>query len=392
MAEHIGARIKYWRMRRGGMTQAALAGLAGVSQSYVSQIESGLKGIDRRSTLIDFARALQVSVADLLGQPGDPTNPLAADAAAAVPAIRLALVEIEEGERRQRTRSTDELAAAVDHLAALRVGSEYTLMAQALPSLLSDAAATGGVTLARVAYEAQVCLHCLGYRDFALSAARIAVGAAEDAEDDAWIGAARFAHTLAMPVEAASTSRRIAVQTLSDLQAKAADPNVRQMLGQLHLSASMWSAVEGRASDSVDHLVAAQAEAQTLGDPEDGIGFNLLGFGPTNVRLWQMNVAVENADHGKAIELAESFRPTALRAVDRHQAYWLAYARALATSGRNDQAALAAYLNAERAAPTPFAVNTKARDAVQAMVYRAKRRAVSGELRTLARRLGIEVA
>jgi hypothetical protein len=53
---------------------------------------------------------------------------------------------------------------------------------------------------------------------------------------------------------------------------------------------------------------------------------------------------------------------------------------------------LAAYINAERAAPTPFAVNTKARDGVQAMLYRAKRRAVPRELRTLAHRLGIDVA
>jgi transcriptional regulator with XRE-family HTH domain len=373
------------------MTQAALAGLAGVSQSYVSQVESGLKGIERRSTLIDFARALQVSVAELLDQPGDPTNPLKADAAAAVPAIRLALVEIEEGERQRSTRPAEALAAAVEHLAQLRVGSHYTEMAHLLPSLLADAAVVGGVALARVAYEAQVCLHCLGYRDFALSAARIAVRASEDAEDVAWIGAARFAHTLAMPVEAASTSRRIAVQSLCDLQAEAADPQVRQMLGQLHLSASMWSAVEGRADDSRDHLVAAKAEAATLGDPEDGIGFNVLGFGPTNVRLWQMNVAVEMAEYGKAVELAQAFRPTALKAVDRQQAYWLAYGRALAHSGRNDQAALAAYLNAERVAPTPFAVNTKARDAVRAMVYRAKRQAVSRELRTLAHRLGIDV-
>ena len=70
----------------------------------------------------------------------------------------------------------------------------------------------------------------------------------------------------------------------------------------------------------------------------------------------------------------------------------MAYARALAHSGRNDQAALAAYLNAERAAPVPFTVDSKARDGVQAMVYRAKRQSVSRELRTLAHRLGIEVA
>ena len=93
------------------------------------------------------------------------------------------------------------------------------------------------------------------------------------------------------------------------------------MLGQLHLSAAMWSAIEGRTSDSLDHLVAAQAEAETLGDPVDGIGFNALGVGPTNARIWQMNVAVETAQHGKAIELAHSFRPTALKTVDRQQAY-----------------------------------------------------------------------
>jgi len=138
-------------------------------------------------------------------------------------------------------------------------------------------------------------------------------------------------------VEAASTSRRIAVQSLPDLQAKATDTQVRQMLGQLHLSASMWSAIEGRTDGSRDHLVAAQADAETLGNPEDGVGFNLLGFGPTNVRLWQMNGAVELAEYGKVIELAQGFRPTALRAVDRQQAYWLAYGRALAHSGRNDQ-------------------------------------------------------
>jgi len=73
----IGARIRNWRMRRGGMTQAVLAGLAGVTQSYVSQVESGRKTIDRRSTLVSLAGALQVTVADLLGQgteSGDPAR------------------------------------------------------------------------------------------------------------------------------------------------------------------------------------------------------------------------------------------------------------------------------------------------------------------------------
>jgi transcriptional regulator with XRE-family HTH domain len=95
----IGARIKYWRMRRGGMMQAVLAGLAGVSQSYISQVEAGRLGAERRATLVAIAKALRVTVADLVGQPGDSTDPLKADATGAVPAIWAALVEIGEERR-----------------------------------------------------------------------------------------------------------------------------------------------------------------------------------------------------------------------------------------------------------------------------------------------------
>jgi transcriptional regulator with XRE-family HTH domain len=121
---HIGARIRYWRRRRGGITQAALAGLAGVSQSFISQVESGRKSVERRATLVDLANALQVSVADLLGEPGDPTNPARAGAAAAVPQIRVALLEIEEGERRRPRRGPDEMGAAIRSMAEKRGSSD----------------------------------------------------------------------------------------------------------------------------------------------------------------------------------------------------------------------------------------------------------------------------
>jgi hypothetical protein len=84
-------------------------------------------------------------------------------------------------------------------------------------------------------------------------------------------------------------------------------------------------------------------------------------------------------------------RPDALRIANRHQAYWLSYGRALAHSGKTDSKALVAFMHAERAAPTPFSVNPVARDAVASMVYRARRRSVSEDLRTMARRLGVEV-
>ncbi|WP_221328490.1 helix-turn-helix domain-containing protein [Actinoplanes sp. L3-i22] len=66
----IGAQVAYWRQRR-GKSQRVLAGLAGLSQPYLSQIENGVRPVERRTTLAALANALNVSIADLTGQPGD---------------------------------------------------------------------------------------------------------------------------------------------------------------------------------------------------------------------------------------------------------------------------------------------------------------------------------
>lgn len=390
--DHIGSRIAYWRKRRGDMRQATLAGLAGVSQSFISQVESGAKSLERRSTIVSIAAALQVSVADLLGQPGDPTDPLKAGAASAVPAIWAAVTEIEEGERRTPVRGEDELSALTEHVDGLRAVSDYGTMAPLLAGFLLDAAGYGGLFLVRAAYETSVCLRNLGYRDLALPAARIAVAAARDLDDAAWLGAAEFVHTLAMPIEAAGTSSRVAGRALVELQREAARVPVRQMLGQMHLSASMACAVDGRADDAAAHLAAAQEEARTLGDPEDGAGFNLCGFGPTNLALWRMTVDIELGEYGRVIEVAKATTPGPLRVANRHQTYWMSYGRALAHSGGTDREALAAFMHAEQAAPLAFSLNPMAHDAVVSMVHRARRRSVSDDLRVLARRLGIEVS
>jgi len=154
------------------------------------------------------------------------------------------------------------------------------------------------------------------------------------------------------------------------------------MLGQLHLSAAFTCTVEGRTDDADAHRAEATQEAATLGDPEDGAGFNQSGFGPTNVGLWRMAVASERGEHGRVIELARAVRPDNLRQVNRHQASWLALGRALAHAGR-DREAMTAYLRAERAAPVVFALNPQVRDTIVAMVNRARRRSVSDDLRIL---------
>jgi DNA-binding XRE family transcriptional regulator len=57
--------LAFWRKKR-GLTQAALAAEAGVTQAYLSEIESGKKEA-RVGVLKEVARALKVTVDELIG-------------------------------------------------------------------------------------------------------------------------------------------------------------------------------------------------------------------------------------------------------------------------------------------------------------------------------------
>src|SRR3954447_6537662 len=64
----IGRRVATYRRRR-GLSQAALAGLIGRSESWLSQVERGVRSVDRMSVLLDLARVLHVEVEALIGRP-----------------------------------------------------------------------------------------------------------------------------------------------------------------------------------------------------------------------------------------------------------------------------------------------------------------------------------
>jgi transcriptional regulator with XRE-family HTH domain len=63
-----GERIAVYRRRR-GLSQVALAGLIGRSESWLSQVERGIRSVDRLSVLLDIARILHVDAESLIGQP-----------------------------------------------------------------------------------------------------------------------------------------------------------------------------------------------------------------------------------------------------------------------------------------------------------------------------------
>ena len=69
MDEYLAAPtpLAYWRKRR-GLTQAALAAAAGISQPYLAQLESGRRASADIAVYAGLARRLAVRIEDLVAQ------------------------------------------------------------------------------------------------------------------------------------------------------------------------------------------------------------------------------------------------------------------------------------------------------------------------------------
>src|SRR5262249_50780935 len=91
-ASAIGARARMIRRRR-GLSLEVVAGLAGIGKQYLSMLELGQRGFNRRGLLEDLANALGCSVADLTGQPYLPPDRESARAKAVIAQIERGLNE-----------------------------------------------------------------------------------------------------------------------------------------------------------------------------------------------------------------------------------------------------------------------------------------------------------
>ncbi|GGN86437.1 transcriptional regulator [Actinoplanes lobatus] len=373
---NIGAQVAYWRQKR-GKNQRVLAGLAGISQPYLSNIERGIKAVNTRGTLAALANALDVSIADLTGRPGDPTDPTHAAAASHVPAIREALIRREVGELTEPHHDVRDLMIA---------GGRYDFAAVApqLPSMLGG---LRGGDLVQVAHVATYTLKHLGHPDLARDAARLAVAEARELGDPAWIGIAEFVRILAMPPEMPGAPTRLAQRVADEIQPHIGDPQARQAYGMLHLHAALRAAVDRRGELAHDHLREAGDAAESLGEPED-LGLARFAFGPTNVGFWTVAVELELGEPHRAIEAADEVAPGRLPIANRQAPYFADVATALSQVGR-DHESIAMMLRSEAAGPQWFRLRPTVRDTVGAVVRRTKRNAITKPMRHAAVAVGL---
>jgi transcriptional regulator with XRE-family HTH domain len=121
----IGARAAMIRRRR-GLSQDVVAGFAGITKQYLSLLETGQRGFNRRGLIEDLADALSCSVADLTGQPYPPPDRESARAKQVITQIEQGLNEATLDDVPDlRPRTLESLNGWVHSTAELRDTARY---------------------------------------------------------------------------------------------------------------------------------------------------------------------------------------------------------------------------------------------------------------------------
>ncbi|MGH3824621.1 MAG: helix-turn-helix domain-containing protein [Pseudonocardiaceae bacterium] len=313
----VGQRVAEER-KLAGWTQVKLAREALVSVSLVRAVEQG-RAPASPAFVSACARALNVGVAELLEQPYLRRNRAEHEVYACIPAIRreLAAYHIEPPDDAP-LRPLDELAQDVADASTLRHAVNLAQLGTELPPLLTELRAAvytlNGTDRERVfgllaeAYAAagQVA-YKLGYIDLAsLTTERYEWAAAHSGDELAvLVGDYLRAGELIITAEwnAALTFLEKSRSRIEPDLGKN-NPVVLSVWGNLHLKSGLAAARAGKRDLADAHLGEAKETAQRVGADRDDYR---LCFGPTNVNIWSVGLAVEMLDGTEAIKRSEKF-------------------------------------------------------------------------------------
>jgi hypothetical protein len=281
-----------------------------------------------------------------------------------------------------------------------RQGCRYLGLGGDLPGLIGRArAATATLTgherdvayglLADVLYLTARLSLIVGDQESATGATLAGIAAAEQAGDPLIlaVGSYRYCNPLlrsGRPDDARDICTAAALPM--ERQVTGGDKAAASVYGGLHLMAAVASARLLDRPAAQDHL----AEAQRAADLFDGEQRNdhWLAFGPTNVAVHRVSVAVELGEFGEALRRAEDVDVTRFppEMTERRSRVLVDVARSYMAE-RKDEAAMASLLQADAIAPEEIRYQVVARDMVRA-VLRRRRTPVPGTVQ-LAKRMGI---
>jgi transcriptional regulator with XRE-family HTH domain len=380
-----GERIAVYRRRR-GLSQAALAGLVGRSESWLSQVERGIRSVDRLSVLLDMAKILHVDVESLIGRPWQ-LAPNGGAIAQGLDAVRQVMTRYDHllgvdvppipplPELRGQVATLHEDYQAARYESVVRQLPNLITLIDGLPRVAAGGERCDGLCTYVCAYVgAAKLLTKLGVTDLAVVAADRAATIAVEADSLGARGMAAYQVVCALlRADRTDEAERLAVSMAEKLHgsATAEAPVLASVSGALWLIAAVAAARRTDRGEAWARLDAADRLAGLLGEDANHAW---TAFGPTNVRIHRVSVAAELGEPGEALRAATDVDPTRLAEGlrSRRAQVYLDLAWAQAQRKRDAEATLH-LLEAERLAPEAIRYNAMVRDLLREMLARSRR-------------------
>jgi transcriptional regulator with XRE-family HTH domain len=395
----LGRKIATERRRR-GLSQPELARMIDRSVAWVSQVERGVRKVDRMSVLETLATALDVPLAELAAEA--PVVAAVTEEPPGASGLRLVLsgayaLRAMLGGRRPPALSTlrTKTRKVWDLTHAGRYADLTELLRGLVPDLetaartVPDAERAEVFELMAAAYQAcSAALAKLGEPETAWTAADRAMAAAERAGNPMLVAAGAFRLVLvflaARHYDQAEETARTAADALQP-RADQGDPQAMSLWGALTLQRAIIASRRNNPDTAYDELERARQVADRLGEGRNDYNTE---FGPATVALHEIAVAVELGDAGRALRVAAAVGTSGL-SPERQARMLIDVARAHAQR-RQVAEAVAALRQAERITPEQVREHDLARQLVTDLL--TMQDSPTSELHDLAGRLGLTKA
>ncbi len=367
-----------------GLTQRQLAERANVSIGLVRSVEQK-RAPATQGFIGAVAKALRVSVSELTGQPFTPAPGPDTEVHAAVAGLRTELAAFDlDNAAISEVRPLQQLAGAVERICTYRRNALFHRLSEELLPLLGEVRAAAHrssghdrdralVMLCELYYSSHSLAHKLGYADLAGVAVDRLAWAATEAGNPLWTATAQFQRAAMLTSGgdwAAAASFLERCRTSIEPRLSAGQREDLIAWGGLHLQSGLAASRAGKQDTADAHLEEARETAQRLGDDLDPV----LSFGPTNVGIWSVALAVEAMDAPEALARARSLVIPAGAPNERVGHHHMDVARAWLLYGDRTRS-LTALQEARRVAPAQTRYNPMVHETVRALA-RAEARKV----------------
>jgi transcriptional regulator with XRE-family HTH domain len=356
----LGRKLADARRRR-GLSQPELARMIDRSVAWVSQVERGVRKVDRMSVLEILADALGIPLAELAAE--SPVVAAVNEEQPGAAGLRLVLSgawSLRAMLNGHEVPLVDEVRGKVDRAWSLTHEARYAdlaaLLGDLVPELESGARAVAAdvrpVMFELLASAYQACSAALAELDepeAAWIAADRGMAAAERAGNPLLVAAGAFRLVIVFLGARYHAQAAEVTRTAADALWRIADggtPEAMSMWGALTLQSAVTAAHLGDAAAAYGFLDRARPVAERTGPGRNDYNTE---FGPANVALYEIAVAVELGDAGRALRVASTLDVSGL-SPERRARMLIDVARAHAQR-RQVADAVAALTEAERLTP-----------------------------------------